>query len=267
MKGAPVKKKMEEKARPPEQKNMDGRERLFDLFIHDLTGPLSIISTSTATLLHKAKRFGPLTDPQKKVLERILRNAHKTQTLLQEMIEILRSEEGLFQKEFFSVEMALRESLLDVLELSVPDVVEALRQAGSMKEFKQIIEPHNISIEMTEKYCKSSFCHDRKKVQQIMRNLFSNALKYRKKCMSISISGETSLLILVEDDGIGVPSGEQEAIFDRFVRLDASERPFVPGLGLGLSGVKALLEAMKGEISLVSREGVGTRFTVKIPPL
>jgi signal transduction histidine kinase len=85
--------------------------------------------------------------------------------------------------------------------------------------------------------------------------------------MSISIHGETNLVILVEDDGRGVPLGEQEAIFDRFVRLDASERPYVPGLGLGLSGVKALLEAMKGEVSLVSREGFGAHFTVEIPPL
>jgi signal transduction histidine kinase len=160
MKGVPVKKKMAEEERPLERKNMDERERLFDLFIHDLTGPLSIISTSTANLLYKANQYGPLTDPQKKVLERILRNARKTQTLLEEMIEILHSGEGLFLKEFFSVEMALRESLLDVLDFSVPNVVEGLRQTKSMKEFKQILEPHHILIEMTGKYCESSFCHD-----------------------------------------------------------------------------------------------------------
>ena len=85
--------------------------------------------------------------------------------------------------------------------------------------------------------------------------------------MGLSISGETDLLIGVEDDGIGIPLGDQEAIFERFVRLNDSKRPNVAGLGLGLTGVKALLEAMGGEISLVSREGVGTRFTVRIPPL
>ena len=245
---------------------MDEKTLLFDLLIHDLTGPLSIVSTSAANLLHKAERYGPLTDPQKGVLERILRNANKTQTLLQEMIEILRSEEGLFRREFFSVEMALQESFLDVLELSAPTVVEALRQAGSMNEFRQILEPHGILIEMTGKYCKSSFCHDQKKVQQILRNLFSNALKYRRKHMGLSISGETDLLIGVEDDGMGVPLSDQEAIFKRFIRLNDSKSPNVAGLGLGLTGVKALLEAMGGEISLVSREGVGTRFTVRIPP-
>ena len=54
---------------------------------------------------------------QMHLLDRILRNARKAQSLIQEMIEILRSEEGLFQKEYFSIEKTLQESLLDVLEM------------------------------------------------------------------------------------------------------------------------------------------------------
>ena len=92
-----------------------------------------------------------------------------------------------------------------------------------------------------------------------------NALKYRRERMGVMISGETDLIVSIEDDGIGIPLEDQEAIFGRFVRLNASQRPHVPGLGLGLTGVKTLVGAMGGEISLESREGVGTRFTVRIP--
>src|SRR5512137_96860 len=100
-----------------EDKVADVKWRLFDLFIHDLTGPLSIVSTSTDSLLHKVEQYGPLTDRQKHVLDRVSRNIRKAKGLTQEIIEILRSEEGVFEREYFSVEESLVESLLDVLEM------------------------------------------------------------------------------------------------------------------------------------------------------
>ena len=250
-----------------EDKIMDVKWRLFDLLIHDLTGPLSIVSTSTDNLLHKAERYGPLTDQQKRIIERILRNVHKAQALLNEMIEIFRSEEKLFQKERFSIERVLGESILEVLEVSVPDVAEKLCQTKNQEEFKQNLEDHGICIQIKGKYCKSPFCHDQKKIKQILRNLMSNALKYRRKRINASIGGDLDLLVSIEDDGLGISQGEQEIIFERFVRLNDKKNTDVPGLGLGLPGVKALVGAMGGEITLVSREGLGTCFTVRIPPL
>jgi two-component system, OmpR family, phosphate regulon sensor histidine kinase PhoR len=248
-------------------KEMDEKEQFFDLLIHDLTGPLAVVSTSTANLLHKEVRYGPLTDQQRRVLERILRNAHKAQILLQEMLEIARSEEGLFQKELFPIEKPLRESFIDALEMADPHLVEKLCRVEDHKRFETILRTHGIVVEITGRYCQSPFCHDQRKVQQILRNLVSNALKYRRERTTVCISGEMELIISVEDDGLGVPPGEEEAIFNRFVRLKDQRRPDVPGHGLGLSGVKALVEAMKGEIKLVRPEGGGTCFVVRIPPL
>ncbi len=246
---------------------MDVKERLFELFIHDLTLPLSVVSTSTANLLHKTDRYGPLTDQQRPIVERILRNAHKAQTLLQEMIEIFRSEEGLFKKEAFWIEASLRESIMDALEITAPQIVEKLCCAKDQEEFQSILKPNGILIELKGKYCQTPFFHDQKKVQQILRNLISNALKYRREQMAMTVSGETDLVVLVEDDGRGIPMGKQETIFERFVRLTDKKQPDVQGLGLGLTGVKTLVEAMGGEITVVSQEGLGARFTVRIPPL
>jgi len=250
-----------------EEKTTEVKERLFELFIHDLTPPLSIVSTSTANLLHKTDQYGSLTDQQRRIVERILRNAHKAQTLLQEIIEIFRSEVGLFQREAFSIEKSLRESIMDALEITAPQIVEKLFCAKDQEEFQSILKPHGILVEITGKYFQTPFCHDQKKIQQILRNLISNALKYRREQISMTISGETDLVVLVEDDGRGIPLEKQETIFERFVRLTDKKQPGVPGLGLGLSGVKTLVEAMGGEITVVSREGLGARFTVRIPPL
>lgn len=241
--------------------------RLFDLFIHDLTEPLSIVSTTTDSLLHKVDQYGPLTDHQKRLLDRVSRNIRKAKSLTQDMIEILRSEEEVFEKEYFSIEKTVVESLLDVLEMSIPNAVERLSQAENQEAFRHDLKDYGIFIEITGKYCKSPFCHDQRKIQQILRNLISNAMKYRRQRMEVKISGEADLLILVEDDGIGIPLEDQEVIFERFVRLNNEKRAYVPGLGLGLTGVKALVEAMGGEITLESHEGAGTRFMVRIPPI
>ncbi len=248
-----------------EDKVVEMKWRLFDLFIHDLTGPLSIVSTSTDSLLHKADQYGPLTDRQKRLLDRVSRNIRKAKGLTQEIIEILRSEEGVFEREYFSVEETLVQSLLDVLEMSIPNAVERLGQAKDQEAFRHDLKDHGIFVEITGRYCQSPFCHDQRKVQQILRNLMSNAMKYRRQRMEVKISGEADLLISVEDDGIGIPLKDQSAIFERFVRLNNEKSAFVPGLGLGLTGVKALVEAMGGEITLESQESEGTRFMARIP--
>jgi signal transduction histidine kinase len=250
-----------------EDKVVGVKWRLFDLFIHDLTEPLSIVSTTTDSLLHKVDQYGPLTDHQKRLLDRVSRNIRKAKSLTQDMIEILRSEERVFEKEYFSIEKTVVESLLDVLEMSLPNAVERLSQAENQEAFRHDLKDYGIFIEITGKYCKSPFCHDQRKIQQILRNLISNAMKYRRQRMEVKISGEAYLLILVEDDGIGIPLEDQEVIFERFVRLNNEKRAYVPGLGLGLTGVKALVEAMGGEITLESQEGAGTRFMVRIPPI
>lgn len=261
------KKVQPEKEKSVNRKKVNEKERLFDLLIHDLTSPLSIVSTTADNLLQKSERYGALTDQQKKMIDRISRNAHKAQKILQEMIEILHSEEGIFHKDIFSIEDTLKESLLDALEITLPHAVEKLFQSKSYEEFRGLLHTHRIFIEMTGRYCTSPFCHDQNKIRQVLRNLMSNALKYRRERMEVAISGEMDLLVSVEDDGIGIPAERQEAIFKRFVRLNDKKSAHVQGLGLGLTGVKTLVEAMGGDIMLESEEGIGTRFVVRIPPI
>jgi two-component system OmpR family sensor kinase len=243
------------------------KEELFELLIHDLTGPLSVIAVSTAGLLKGAAPDGPLTDRQKSTLDRILRNADRSRVILHEMVEILRSEEGLFRKEPFPVEKVLKESILEVLDIDSRETVEQLARERNVKKFREMLAPHGIFVEISGKYARSPFPHDPKKVQHILRNLLSNALKHKRKRVDVTIEGDADLKVCVEDDGEGIPQKDQKSIFQRFVRLKDKEHPYVPGLGLGLAGVKALVEAMGGKIAFMSREGAGTRFTVDIPPL
>lgn len=247
---------------------MSKKDNLIDLLIHDLAGPISIISTSTNSLLIKEHQYGPLTNRQRQTLERILRNTSKAQTLLREMVEIYRSEEGLFHCGNFMIAEALNESILDALDIVNPVLAGKLAFVKRDDAFYRILEDNGVLVECTGRYCQMPFYHDQKKVQQVLRNLISNALKYRKEQVKISISGDSDLIIYVRDDGPGIPSAQLENVFTRFgvLKEKSREESKTPGFGFGMSCVKILVDVMGGEINLESKEGDGTCFAVRVPP-
>lgn len=244
---------------------MTRKDPLVDLLIHDLTGPLSIVLTSVNNLLTKEEKCGAYTEYQIDTLKRAQRNAEKAKALLLEIIEVYRSEEGLFRNEKFMVSDILKEALFDALEIVNPDISEELSHAED-DSFNDILCRNGINIDISGRYGSDFFSHDSKKIRQILRNLISNALKYRKTMMKLTLSGELDLVISVEDDGRGIPEEKQNYIFKRF--FNASKKKGAPdGLGFGLSCVKHIVEKMRGDISLKSGEGAGSCFTVRIPPL
>jgi signal transduction histidine kinase len=247
---------------------MSKKDNLIDLLIHDLAGPISIISTSTNSLLIKESKYGPLTQRQKQTLERILRNTNKAQTLLMEMVEVYRSEEGMFHCGNFMITEALNESIMDALDIVDPVLAGKLAFVKRDDAFRRILEEHGVFVECTGKFCQMPFYHDQKKVQQVLRNLISNALKYRREQVTISITGDSDLVIHVRDDGPGIPLDEIENIFKRFGILKGKTEgeKKTPGFGFGMSCVKILVDVMGGEINLDSKEGDGTCFTVRVPP-
>jgi signal transduction histidine kinase len=200
------------------------------------------------------------------VLKRVQRNTERARTLLQEIIEVYRSEDGLFNRDPFVVDEALRRALRDAIEVVKPDIAEALCRTETRDGFDGVLQENGIQIEVKGRYRNDPFTHDQKKVMQIIRNLVSNALKYRKKNMKISIAGDSELVIVVEDDGQGVPKEKRENVFKRFCS-DNSNKNAPEGLGFGLSCVKNIVETMGGKISLESTEEKGSCFTVCIPPL
>lgn len=76
---------------------------------------------------------------------------------------------------------------------------------------------------------------------------------------------DDSAVLVVEDDGFGIPKEDQERIFERFYRVDKSRSKEVGGTGLGLSIVKHAVLTHNGEIKLVSEPGKGSRFEIIFP--
>lgn len=109
---------------------------------------------------------------------------------------------------------------------------------------------------------------DRGRIQQVITNLVSNAVKYSNDGGVVRVAIEDakdSVMIHVEDSGIGIPKEDLKRIFERFYRTDQSRNRRTGGAGIGLTIVKAIVQAHKGKISVESEDGKGSRFTVVLP--
>jgi heavy metal sensor kinase len=108
---------------------------------------------------------------------------------------------------------------------------------------------------------------DRLRLQQVIVNLLGNAIKYTPENgrVVVTVDAETHARVTVEDNGVGIPSDSVPHVFDRFYRADKARARDTGGAGLGLSIVKAICAAHGGEVSVSSKEGSGSRFTVELP--
>lgn len=109
---------------------------------------------------------------------------------------------------------------------------------------------------------------DRSKLGQVIYNLTENALKYTPDGGHIGVTLRTeggSLVLLVQDDGVGIPKEDQPHIFDRFYRVDKARSRETGGTGLGLSIVRQMVTLHGGTVSVESQPGQGSLFTVRIP--
>ena len=109
---------------------------------------------------------------------------------------------------------------------------------------------------------------DGERTRQVLLNLLDNAIKYSPSGGRIEVALATvgdQLRFSVRDDGLGIPVGEQERIFDKFYRLDPDQRRGIGGTGLGLYICRELVRSMHGRIWVESDRGNGTTFAFELP--
>lgn len=151
------------------------------------------------------------------------------------------------------------------LHLSNTDIKELL--SSIIEKLTPIAEKKSISIDLEAKDDLVINC-DKIKLQICFSNLIDNAIKYGNENGHVHVKcykATDNLVVVVKDDGIGIPDHDLPNIFDRFYRVDKTRSRNTGGTGLGLSITQRVIHLHGGTISTVSKLGEGTEFTVTIP--
>ncbi|MGH9175663.1 MAG: sensor histidine kinase, partial [Vicinamibacterales bacterium] len=131
--------------------------------------------------------------------------------------------------------------------------------------YEDVADEKGVTIQVTAP-AELTLVADRNRMRQAFANLVDNAVKYTGPAGQVSIDAredERRVVVVVRDNGIGIAPGDLPRIWDRLYRSDESRSE--RGLGLGLSLVKAIVEAHSGSVAVRSTVGEGSTFTVSLP--
>lgn len=161
------------------------------------------------------------------------------------------------------LEVSETEAGVAALSLSEVDISALVEDACDL--FRPLAEDRGLDLKVNA--VPQCLVHgDRRKFQRVFANLLDNAIKCTASGGNITVSaGKThkEVIIAVRDTGIGISSEEIPHIFDRFYRVDKSRS--IPGAGLGLSLVRAIVRRHGGEVKVSSSPSLGSTFTVVLP--
>jgi len=246
-----------------------GRGRIkIDLLIHDLKVPLAVIEAGLLALMNKQEKYGPVTKRQEKVFTRALRNTKILKTLVNDALELGKSREGVVNLSKFKLSNLIEQALEEIFDLTDINAFEEIKRCTNLAQVEAVLQNKGVHLFVDEKLWCEEICQDHAKLKQILRNLLTNALKYRKNIVELKVDKtENTISFSVKDDGEGIPSAFHKKIFECYFQMDPEYRGScsVRGHGLGLAGVMVLVEDLGGKLSLDSDEGLGTRFLVKLP--
>jgi signal transduction histidine kinase len=212
---------------------------------HELRTPLALIRLYAETL-----ELGRLTNPEKReeYYSIIRKESERLSALINNILDFSRIEAG--RKEYEFRETDLRELVHNTLE-----------------SYRYQIEQHGFTFE--EKIGEvPPLKVDREAMARSLVNLVNNALKYSqdRKYIGVNLYRENgSVKLEVIDHGIGIPSTEQQKIFEKFYRVGDPLVHNTKGSGLGLSLVQHIARAHGGDISVDSTPGAGSKFTIILP--
>ena len=213
---------------------------------HELRTPLNAIIGFAEVLIESGREESP-SEYQADRLLRILKSGKNLLELINSLLDLSKIESG--QMEMQKTEFDIYNLLRDVMELLEPLMQEkTLRHELNIKSEQQIM-----------------LYTDYGKLRQILINLLGNAIKFTDHEGRIGINcwkDETGISIAIEDSGCGIAEQEQQQIFEVFHQAEPSSDNMQNGTGLGLALVKSLVELLGGSVSIKSKYGTGSIFTL-----
>lgn len=213
---------------------------LLSMVAHDIRAPLGVVVGALNELSHK--EVGELNEEQKFLLVLVRRSVERLTRLASNLSFLGRMEAG-------RVELRRRSTDLRAVVRQVVDDAQRI-DAGShiAVAFEEPAEPMTANV-------------DGERIAQVASNLLSNAVRFAKKNVSVTLRSEGDAVVLeVSDDGPGIPPEYLSRIFERFSRIEAPKS----GTGLGLAIVRGIVDAHGGSVTGANREAGGAVLTVRV---
>ena len=214
---------------------------------HELRTPLSSILGFLDLLQNDPEQ--PLSEDQQEFVDVIERNANRLLALVGDLLFTAQVEAGSFPLALR--EFDLNESVASAVRSAQPNALRGeVRVVANLGD-----EPLNVTA-------------DPVRIGQAVDNLLSNAIKFTPSGGEVVVGArplDDAVEVWVRDTGLGIPKDEQDKLFTRFFRASTATRNAVPGIGLGLTIIRAIVLAHGGTMSVTSGEGEGTEFRVTVP--
>lgn len=218
------------------------KNNLFSYLTHEFRTPLTLINTPLEMLKNETD-----VETIRARLANVSNHVQHMQHLLNQLLDINKIEEG--KMPVMKKAGTINPLLWHMIHLFEPEIHD-----------KGI----NFVYQFPKKNVQGYF--DTDKIEKIISNLLSNALKYTEEGGTIDFKAEidhNQLILVIKDNGMGIAKEHQENIFNKFYRIPTNKN--VKGSGLGLSFVKELVQLLHGDIQLESDLNKGSKFTVTIP--
>jgi len=217
------------------------RSELIANVSHEVRTPLGLIKISCTSLLAEDVEFDRET--QRKFLRGIDEETDRLERIVDNLLDLSRIESGRLR-----------------LDMRPADVGRLAREV--MKDMEAQATQHRLVHDFPPDPLVAII--DPKRVEQVLRNLLSNAIKYSPEGGTITVRGcedERHIIVRVSDEGIGIPAGDLERVFERFYRVENETTQSVGGVGLGLAVCRSIVKAHGGRIWAESTLTVGSTFS------
>ncbi|HEX6588145.1 MAG TPA: ATP-binding protein, partial [Longimicrobiales bacterium] len=213
---------------------------------HELRTPLNAIGGHVELI--QIGIHGPVTEAQNASLERIRASQEHLLGLINDILQFAKVEAGRLEYR--------------ISDLPVDDVIVGV--VGMLEP-----QAHARGLELTHS-CNSGLTvrADQDRLQQILINLVGNAIKFTDPGGKVQVEcdpGRDRAVVRVRDTGHGIPAEELDSIFDPFVQVRSTRGDTPQGVGLGLAISRDLARAMGGDLTVTSRVGAGSTFTLTVP--
>ena len=229
------------------------KSRFFANISHEFRTPLTLIQGPIEELRNQ---FQGNAEGSIQLFQTVKRNAQRLQDLINQILDISKLETG-------KVKLKVSEGNLHQFARTIIQSFLSLAESKKIKYVYDLPETSDLVF------------FDSDKLEKILTNLISNAIKFTAEGGEIRVSlqyvnsstkdNPSHVIIVVADTGKGIPREKLDIVFDRFSQVGDSNSREVEGTGLGLALTKEMVELYRGKISVDSQEGKGSTFTVKLP--